>query len=176
MSNVRRKRYLLLAGVLSLCVGCDQATKEIATRHLRGESTVSIWGDTVRVLYAENTGAFLGLGGGWPDWARFWLLGIATAVFLIAVLFLLLKKPEMHALTFACLALLLAGGVGNAIDRLRAGFVVDFMNVGVGGLRTGIFNVADVCITVGAIGLFFAGGSHAEPEAEAEPEPDPAPD
>jgi signal peptidase II len=168
MAAARRKRYLLLLAVLVLSIGCDQASKEIATRHLRDTGIVSMWGDTVRVLYAENTGAFLGLGESWPDWARFWLLGVMTAVFLIVVLVLLLRRTEMGAWAYACLALLLAGGIGNAIDRLRVGFVVDFMNVGVGSVRTGIFNVADVCITVGALGLLFAGGGEAEPVVEGE--------
>jgi signal peptidase II len=60
----------------------------------------------------------------------------------------------MPPLRFVALVLVLAGGVGNQLDRvLQAGLVTDFINLGVGPLRTGIFNVADVAITCGAIGL-----------------------
>ena len=66
----------------------------------------------------------------------------------------------------AGLTLLIAGGLGNLIDRLVYGYVTDFLNVGIGSLRTGIFNVADMAIMLGVGLLFFAGdGEGKKPHA-----------
>lgn len=58
--------------------------------------------------------------------------------------------------TVVAWSLVLSGGLGNLVDRIiNDGRVIDFMNIGIGSLRTGIFNVADVCITVGVVVLIF---------------------
>lgn len=82
------------------------------------------------------------------DTARILVFNIAVAIFLAYVTFLLVKKkmPFWHFLAFT---LLLAGGLGNLIDRFFRGVVIDFMNLGFGSLRTGIFNVADMAIMAG---------------------------
>jgi signal peptidase II len=149
-------RFLLIVSVFATCVGCDQITKRIARERLDGNPPRSFLADTVRLVYAENPGAFLGLGGGLPPRAR-WLLLVAVnagiAAGLVVVLFW--HANMSHARAAAC-ALLLAGAVGNLIDRVRFdGLVIDFLNLGVGPLRTGIFNVADMAITFGAVLLIL---------------------
>jgi signal peptidase II len=159
-------RWLALLAILATCVGCDQLTKQIAKRRLDGAPARSYWADTVRLVYAENPGAFLGLGGGLPPRARWVLLVAVNALVALALAVILAWHTNMAALRAAACALLLAGAIGNLIDRLRFdGLVIDFMNVGVGPLRTGIFNVADVAITCGALLLVlpqFAGSKPAD--------------
>lgn len=147
-------RWTVLAMVLVSCIGCDQVTKQLAVAQLKGQPARTYWGGTVRLEYAENPGAFLGLGGQLPPAAR-WVMTVVCNGIMTAVIFMLLvARRQVSLATFAAAALLLAGAVGNLIDRMRCdGLVIDFLNLGVGPLRTGIFNVADVAITAGAICL-----------------------
>ena len=136
--------------LLVLCVGCDQLTKDAAQQYLAFDPPRSWFHDTVRLEYAENSGAFLSVGGGLSKELRIVLFQVFPALWLIAlVLYLFFTKVPSLLLTVAW-SLVLSGGVGNLLDRiLHDGRVVDFMNLGIGNLRTGIFNVADICITIG---------------------------
>jgi signal peptidase II len=149
-----RARVLPLLIVLTGCVGCDQVSKRAASEWLSGAGPLSYLSDTVRLVYTENHGAFLGLGEHWAApirWATFTVF--SSLMVLGAVLFALRRLlPAPRGVTRFQLAtvLIAAGGMGNLIDRfIRDGAVVDFMNLGVGPLRTGILNVADVQIMLG---------------------------
>jgi signal peptidase II len=150
---------MLLTLALS-CVGCDQASKRVAAEVLKGTDTLSYLGDTFRLTYAENSGAFLGLGGGWPAPVR-WVVFTGAALAVVAAsagwVVAQLRRPQHDVLAVWAMVLIAAGGMGNLVDRvLRDGRVIDFMNLGLGPVRTGIFNVADVQIMVG-LGLLLLG-------------------
>lgn len=153
-----RARLLLLLAVLLPSVACDQATKALAVTHLKGASplAVELAPFSARLVYAENPGAFLGLGRALPDGVRLALLTVAVAVLLGVMAVVLVRRPMARA-TALGVALLIAGGVGNLIDRVArpGGRVVDFAQLGVhlGPLdaRTGVFNVADLAIVGGAV-------------------------
>jgi len=149
-------RLFLACVVLTSCIGCDQATKHVATRSLRGEPVRSYFADTLRLQYVQNPGGFLGLGGHLSPRARYWMFTLVNATFLAAVAVLLVTQWSMHWPKFLMLLFLLAGGIGNLIDRVaQDGVVTDFLNLGVGPVRTGVFNVADVAVTGSAMVLFF---------------------
>ena len=149
-------RLALIAVILSVSVGCDQATKEAADIHLSHVGAISFWGDTFRLQYTENGGAFLGMGATLPEKARFWLLIVFSLISVIGMLFFLLFHRSPRPLQVVGLTFIIGGGIGNLIDRIfRSGAVRDFMNVGLGDLRTGIFNVADVAIMLGTMMLIF---------------------
>jgi signal peptidase II len=149
------QRLLRLAAVvliLGACVGCDQLTKHVAQSRLKGEPMHSFCGDLFRLQYAENPGAFLGLGGRLPVEMRSAVLIAINALIALGLVGAIMLGWRMTPVRLAGCALLLAGAVGNLIDRLRCdGLVIDFMNLGVGGLRSGIFNVADMAIMAGAL-------------------------
>jgi len=147
------QRLLLLVAVAAT-IGCDRATKHIATTMLAG-TTRSFLADTVRLEYAENAGAFLSLGATWPLWVRTALFGIGNGVLLFALTVMAMRR-RWSGPALVGLALCVAGGTSNLLDRLAFGKVVDFLNVGVGPLRTGIFNVADMAIMLGAGIVVFA--------------------
>ena len=85
---------------------------------------------------------------------RFYVFTFANGIILLLVAGYLFIHWNMRLEYFVPVALLLAGGVGNLIDRVsQNGMVTDFMNIGIGSLRTGIFNVADVAITFGGLAL-----------------------
>lgn len=144
------KRLLLILAILSCCVGCDQATKSVAQAYLSERHAVVLLGDTVRLELAKNYGAFLSLGASIGEASRGTLMSVAVGAVLASLLaYLFVSKPENPIVSVA-VALIVGGGVSNLIDRLRyGGYVVDFLNVGVGSLRTGIFNVADMAIMLG---------------------------
>lgn len=150
----KRARLLLALFILMSGVGFDQVTKQIAAQQLRGSPPLSFLGDTVRLHYAENRGAFLGLGNRLSPELRFWILTVATAVLLVGLsVFLMLQWNTGH-LSFLALSFVLAGGIGNMLDRVfHDGRVIDFLNLGLGPLRTGIFNVADIAISGGVVVL-----------------------
>lgn len=140
---------LVLFIAIGATIGCDRVTKHVAVTTLPGMPSRSFLADTVRLEYAENAGAFLGLGAGWPVPVRTALLGIGNAVLLLALGFTALRLRWPRA-TLLGVALFVAGGSSNLLDRITYGKVVDFMNVGLGPVRTGIFNVADMAIMLGA--------------------------
>lgn len=148
------KRIILLIIVLLVCVSCDQGTKSMAESFLTKTEVWSFWGDSVRLQLAHNTGAFLSLGAALPDAWRAGLFSAGVAFMLIVLMGYILFSKTLSSLEIIALTLMLAGGIGNLIDRVLFGYVVDFMNIGVGTLRTGVFNVADMAVSAGVLLLF----------------------
>jgi len=145
-------KWLVVLVLFAATIGCDRVTKHIATESLAGTPTQSFFADTVRLAYAENAGGFLSLGADLAEPIRTTIFTVGTAVILLILVASLWRTGSQMWRT-AGLSLFIAGGVSNWFDRLVDGRVVDFLNVGVGWLRTGVFNVADIAIMLG-IALF----------------------
>jgi signal peptidase II len=139
-------------------------TKHAATVFLAGEPVGSYLADTVRLGYAENTGGFLSLGADLPSPARTAVFTLATG-FALLVLVGMAVRDRFVGASGVGLVLFVAGGASNWIDRVLRGSVVDFLNVGIGPLRTGVFNIADVAIMVGT-GLVVYGATRRPSAAE----------
>jgi len=148
-----RTKFALLAVVL-FTVGCDRVTKHMAASVLAGAPSRSYFSSTVRFEYAENAGAFLSLGAELPESIRIILFTLGGGAFLIA-LTVIASRRRLHGLPLLAVGLIASGGASNLLDRVIQGTVIDFMDVGVGSVRTGIFNVADIAIFIGVI--VFAG-------------------
>jgi signal peptidase II len=147
-------RLALAILLLVCCVGCDQSTKHVATKTLCGNPPLSCLSNTLRLEYALNPGGFLSLGSDFAPQVRCWFFVGFNAVFLVGIIYVLAAKWNMRLVNFVALVLVLAGGIGNMTDRvLHNGFVIDFLNLGIGCVRTGIFNVADMALTTGALVL-----------------------
>jgi signal peptidase II len=170
---MRFGKATLVLLVLSGSVGCDQVTKVAARQHLEGRGTLSFLGDTFRLVLAENHGAFLGMGSSLPEPVRTAIFVGLVSIFLVGFLVWILRTNDLSRMAVFSAALVIGGGIGNLIDRvLFGGGVTDFMNLGVGSLRTGIFNVADVWIVIGA-GLLLLSpearhGLRSEPPTESD--------
>jgi signal peptidase II len=147
MTRIGVRLVLLLAIVTT--IGCDRVTKHVAIATLSESAPRSFLADTFRLEYAQNTGAFLGLGADWPPAIRAVAFGMANGLLLLAFA-VVARRARWPNRALVGVALLVAGGASNLLDRLAYGMVIDFMNVGIGSLRTGIFNVADVAIMIGA--------------------------
>jgi signal peptidase II len=147
-------KYVLIFGVIILNVGCDQISKEIAREKVSAYNETEVWGDYFVLIKAENTGAFLSLGSDFSDITHKIVLIILPTLFLIIGLVFILTTKKLTKLPTIAVSFMIGGGIGNIIDRILTGSVTDFMNMGIGSLRTGIFNFADVSIMVG-LGLMI---------------------
>ena len=151
----RFKRVLLILVMLVACVGCDQTTKTLARDHLQNRPVISLFGDTLRLQYTENPGAFLSLGASLPQHWRGTVFTLGSAALVASALLYAFLATRMRPLQTVAIALICGGGLGNLLDRIRFdGLVTDFLNVGAGPVRTGIFNVADMALMLGLL-LFF---------------------
>jgi len=149
------KRLVIIFLLLFACIGCDQSAKYTAKHFLEDQETLSYMGDVFRLTYTKNTGAFLGMGAGMPANLRYAMLVVLVSIFLIGFLIYVISNKELSFMALLSSTLIIGGGLGNLIDRImNQGAVVDFMNIGIGSIRTGIFNVADLAIMAG--GLIFA--------------------
>lgn len=153
-SNGGPFRLVFACAILVSCIGCDQATKHLATQTLQNVEPRSYLANTVRLEYALNPGGFLSLGSTLSDTGRQWLfIGFNVAGMLGLAGYLIFNR-QMSLAVFVPAVMILAGGIGNLIDRIsNHGLVTDFINLGIGPVRTGIFNVADMAVTFGVVAL-----------------------
>lgn len=160
MTNKKIETALFLAFSAFLLL-IDWLSKRWAETVLAAARTMPLINGVIGLRYAENTGAAFSAFSG-----ATMLLSAFSAVVCIAVLIYFLKHPEMDILSKLSFSMIFAGGVGNLIDRITLGYVVDFFELQF--MDFAIFNVADVCITVGAALLFIAllrgGEGHARME------------
>jgi signal peptidase II len=150
-----RPKFGLIAAIVGSVIVADQITKVVAQRALDGEPGRSFLADTIRIAFVKNTGVFLSLGQALSPEARFWLFVVGVGLVLAMLLVLTLKDPRFRVPEVVAVAAIVGGGLGNLADRALYGSVRDFMNVGLGPVRTGIFNVADMAITFGGIALLL---------------------
>ena len=151
----RFQRLVLVVVMLVVCTGFDQLSKVYAQEHLSGAAPISLLFDTIRIQYMENHGATLGLGSNLPEQARFVIFVVLIGLVLSGAFAYLMLSNDLSTGAMVGLSLVIAGGLGNLLDRvLNHGAAIDFLNLGIGSLRTGVFNVADVVVYAG-MGLFL---------------------
>ena len=147
-----RVRYIgITIGVVVLNYGLDRLTKLLAIEFLKEHPPISFFGDLMVLVYAENTGAFLSMGSVWSPFLKYLLFLVIPGIFCLYGLFwCFLEVRDLPRLVLV--ATIIGGGMGNLVDRFANGFrVVDFMNFGIGQLRTGVLNMADLSVTFGAL-------------------------
>jgi signal peptidase II len=143
---------VIMAAVLLLTVGCDQGTKVLARSYLGQGNVVSLLGGVLVMRYVENQGAFLSLGAWLPRPVRQAVFIIFPLAVLAGMVVYVVRKKDIRLMPAAGFAFVAGGGIGNLLDRIaHDGRVGDFLNVGIGGARTGIFNAADLAIMFGCL-------------------------
>lgn len=138
--------YLAIAGGVFMI---DQVTKAWAIRVLRFNDDRTVISGFLNFAYAENTGVAFSMLDNHGDAGR-WGLSVVAFVAAALVLYFFWRTPRSDDRILGALALLLAGIIGNVTDRMRLGFVVDFIDVEFGGWHYPTFNIADAAICVGA--------------------------
>ncbi len=149
-------RTVLITIVILFNIGCDQKTKQLAQATLEPHEVSNYFFDTFRLIYAENEGAFLSVGSELEGTWHFILLKVLPVTMLSFLLLYTIFSKSINIIQAIALSFILGGGISNIIDRLSYGKVIDFMNMGIGNLRTGIFNFADLSIMFGIALFLFA--------------------
>ena len=147
---MKRSHVFTFLAVLLLSAGCDQAAKHVA-RSVLADASYSLAAGAVRFELTFNPGGFLSLGARLPEALRqvFFVGFVPDTLAILCALFLRSAGTSRAALSG--LGLIAGGGLANWLDRvLNAGAVTDFVSLGLGPLRTGVFNVADVAVMAGA--------------------------
>lgn len=161
-----RAAYLFAAAALYMA---DQASKAWAVKRLRGGEVLKAVDGLLHFGYAENPGIAFG---GFQEGGEFgrWMLAALAALAVVGLLAYFFRTRRTEDRLLGALALLLAGVAGNLTDRVRLGYVVDFIELHLGSYQWPTFNVADAAICTGAallaLDLIFEGRREAR-EAKA---------
>lgn len=142
--------YIIPLITAALVVGLDQLTKFLIDTNLTTSSAaIPLFGGLFNIHYVQNNGAAWSMLAG-----KTWLLVSISLIIMVICIYMLIKKTFGSKLMFWAVSLVLAGGVGNLIDRLfRGGNVIDFIEFGF--IDFPIFNVADISVCVGAALIVF---------------------
>lgn len=155
----RARRWLVFSGLAALVVIVDQLSKlyvdanfAIASVHPLpgGSAPTPIIGDLVRIAKSYNNGGIFGLFGNSAP-----LFAISSLAVIVVILLYEGREGVRSWLLTIALGLLLGGAIGNLIDRIRLGWVVDFVDMGIGNTRFYTFNVADSAISIALVLLIF---------------------
>lgn len=133
----------------------DLVTKWLVTTNFELWDSVDVLGDFFRLTYIHNPGAVFGIRLGSSV-----LHLVLSALAMGVVITMLVKTPHADRWGGIGLALVLAGAIGNIVDRLRHGVVIDFLDFGIGDVRWYVFNVADACVSVGVVLLIVGYGKY----------------
>jgi signal peptidase II len=148
-----KEKYLRFSGIVSMVVLVDQATKLLVLNKMPLFKSIVVIPGFFNITHVHNPGGAFGfLARNGSPW-RHWMFLAAAVVALSMILYFYHQTPKTHPLLGLGLALIFGGAIGNLIDRLRFGEVIDFLDFYVAHLHWPTFNVADSAVTVG-VGIF----------------------
>jgi signal peptidase II len=144
--------YFVLIAIL---IALDQAVKALVARGVDIYASVTVIPGLFNITRVHNRGAIFGAFNQMNNRTVFAVLTVASLLALGLVVFYFIKTPPCDGLMKTSLSLILAGALGNILDRLFRGYVLDFLDFHIGGAHWPYFNVADSCITIGAVLMLF---------------------
>ena len=147
---IRAKRYFFLSLLLILL---DQVTKLLVYGYIKPYNSIII-NDFFSLTHVHNYGAAFSFLADQSGWQRYFLSGFSLLAS-IAIIIWMYRVKASQVLKLSALSILLAGAVGNLIDRFFLGFVIDFIGLHYQTFYWPVFNVADILITVGVALLLF---------------------
>jgi signal peptidase II len=145
--------YFVLIIVLILT---DQVTKALIARNIFLNSNVEVIPGFFQLVHIRNKGAIFGFFNQSGSQLVYLLLSLASLTALVLVIYYFFKTSAEEKFLRISLSMILAGALGNFIDRVLRGYVIDFLDLSVKGWHWPSFNVADSCISIGALMLVFA--------------------
>jgi signal peptidase II len=144
-------RITIILLVIFANIGCDQVSKKIIRQHVSESQTIEILHKHLIVMRIENTGAFLSFGDSLSKSVKNVLLSVFPGIALIIGSIYVFAKQNMSAISLIAVCFIIGGGAGNIFDRIAYGSVTDFLYLHFGIFQTGVFNMADLSITTGAV-------------------------
>jgi len=146
-----KNQLLTIISLLIFTIWSDQYTKVLAANYLINEEPVQISSGIIVFSYVENSAGFLGILSDLPEYIQFFLLNICVTLILLYCLYYLFSRRIHMIFRGYALAVITGGGMSNLLDRIiNNGRVIDFLQLEMGPIKTGIFNLADVYILAGS--------------------------
>ena len=144
---IKKNRIVLVIVISIVLIVVDQIVKFIISNELYN-STIAVVNGVLNFTYVENTGGAFGIG------SDSTIIFVIVNIIIICIIakFILSKKNNLSYSILVSLSLILAGGVGNLIDRVFRGFVIDYIDINPM-VKYPIFNIADICVVMGCIGI-----------------------
>ncbi|WP_196888404.1 signal peptidase II [Aureivirga sp. CE67] len=147
-----RKVKIIISFIVILCnVSCDQFTKEKARAEILNNETIHVFSDHFILTKVENTGAALSIGKDLSPIPKIIFLQIFPIVVLLLMFVYIISDNKISKLNLIGISFIIGGGFGNIYDRVLYNSVTDFMYIQFGSLHTGIFNMADVSVSIGTL-------------------------
>ena len=147
----RRKRNILITIIVLLAITFDQISKVWVRNNFESYIETNIVGDIFTLIKVENTGAFLGMGSELPETLRVLLLIVVPVIVLVGITVYTYLEKSLDKTSIIGFSLIIGGGIGNIFDRIVYGSVTDFLYLNFEFFKTGIFNIADLSVTIGMI-------------------------
>ena len=148
-------KYTKLAIVAGLVVLADQVSKAFILRHLPYHQSITIIRGFFDITHIRNPGGAFGLMANMSPIARTVIFIFISSLAVGLIFYFYKKTPSSHSLLATAFALIFGGAIGNLIDRVRFGNVVDFLDIYLGSFHWPAFNIADSAITVGILIFLF---------------------
>tara|TARA_R110002050_G_scaffold123023_16_gene241657 strand:+ start:4121 stop:4624 length:504 start_codon:yes stop_codon:yes gene_type:complete len=151
-------RNLFITLLIIFNIAIDQISKVIVRNTLTFREQIDVIGSYFQLIWVENKGAFLGMGSDMNPTLRLIFLLILPTIVLGYVVYYIVKTKELDKLSLIAFCCIVGGGIANVFDRIVFGQVTDFFFINLGGVfKTGIFNVADLSVSLGMVMLLLGG-------------------
>lgn len=150
VTNISKKIYTVF--ILSVLIYIDQLTKRLAVSHLKGQTAFPLIPDFLEFSYVENTGAAFSIFRGQQT---FLLLLTGVIMLFLVIKYFQIPKHRHYLPMKISFLLIISGGIGNMIDRISLGYVVDFIYIVF--INFPVFNLADCYVTIGMVLMTLTG-------------------
>lgn len=151
MLSKKVTRAIIIVLIIFANIGCDQISKKIIRTRLSESDVIEVFSNHLSVMRVENSGAFLSFGDSLSKSVKNILLSVLPVIALAFALVYIFRKETIGSASLIAICCIIGGGIGNIFDRIAYGSVTDFLYLHFGDLHTGVFNLADLSITTGAI-------------------------
>jgi signal peptidase II len=153
--NKEMKRTFLYLMIIAGLLICDQVSKNIIHTTVPYGGHITVIKGFFNISHVHNRGAVFGIFNQTGNSFIFYALTLASLAAFAVVVYFFLKVPPSEFLLKFTLSLIIAGALGNSLDRLLRGYVIDFLDFHINNWHWPSFNVADSCITVGAVFMIY---------------------
>nr|WP_299099672.1 signal peptidase II [uncultured Winogradskyella sp.] len=151
-------RNLFITVLIIFNIAIDQISKVVVRNTLEFKKVINIIGEYFQLIWVENKGAFLGMGSDMNPTLRLIFLLVLPTIVLGYVIYYIVKTKELDKLSLIAFCCIVGGGIANVFDRIVFGQVTDFFFINLGGVfKTGIFNIADLSVSLGMVMLLWSG-------------------
>ena len=152
---MKKNKLLYIILIILLSITLDQILKIVVRNTIAYYQTIEVFAKYFTLTKVENTGAFLSLGNDLPR-VFYYILMVILPILVIGYAFYYLLSKSGHSKAIIIgISLVIGGGLGNIIDRILYGSVTDFMHMDFVIFRTGVFNIADMCVMAGMGFILF---------------------